>query len=47
VERSRGLSPSTINGRVSQLREFFHFLIEEGVMARHPTMRAAFALVFE
>lgn len=39
AERERGLSPSTINGRVSQLREFFHFLIEEGVMSCHPVSR--------
>jgi integrase/recombinase XerC len=39
AERARGLSPVTINLRVSQLREFFHFLIEEGVMARHPVSR--------
>jgi site-specific recombinase XerD len=39
AERARGLSPSTINGRVSQLREFFHFLIEEGAMSRHPVSR--------
>lgn len=39
AEQSRGLSPVTINGRLSQLREFFHFLIEEGVMARHPVSR--------
>lgn len=39
AERVRGLSPSTVNGRVSQLREFFHCLIEEGAMARHPVSR--------
>ena len=39
AERARGIAPSTVNGRVSQLREFFHFLIEEGLMARHPVSR--------
>lgn len=39
AERARAIAPSTINGRVSQLREFFHFLIEEGLMARHPVSR--------
>lgn len=38
-ERARGIAPVTINVRVSQLREFFHFLIEEGRMARHPVLR--------
>jgi integrase/recombinase XerC len=38
-ERARGIAPITINVRVSQLREFFHFLIEEGKMARHPVLR--------
>lgn len=31
VERARGIAPLTINGRVSQFREFFHFLIEDGM----------------
>jgi integrase/recombinase XerC len=39
AEQARGLAPITINVRVSQLREFFHFLIEEGKMARHPVLR--------
>lgn len=39
AERARGLSPLTINGRVSQLREFFNFLAEEGAMARQPILR--------
>jgi len=39
AERSRGIAPVTINVRVSQLREFFHFLIEDGEMSRHPVLR--------
>lgn len=37
--RGRCLSPLTINGRISQLRELFNFLCEEGRMARQPVLR--------
>jgi len=39
ASRERGLAPSTINGRISLLREFFYFLVEDGVMARQPVLR--------
>ncbi len=39
TSRERGLAPSTINVRVSLLREFFYFLVEEGEMARQPVLR--------
>ena len=34
-----GLAPSTINNKLSLLREFFSFLVEEGVMGRQPVLR--------
>ncbi len=37
--RTAGLAPSTINNKLSLLREFFSFLIEEGAMARQPVLR--------
>lgn len=37
--RAAGLAPSTINNKLSLLREFFSFLIEEGAMARQPVLR--------
>lgn len=37
--RTAGLAPSTINNKLSLLREFFAFLIEEGAMLRQPVQR--------
>jgi site-specific recombinase XerC len=37
--RVAGLAPSTINNKLSLLREFFSFLVEEGAMARQPVLR--------
>lgn len=37
--RAAGLAPSTINNKLSLLREFFAFLVEEGVMTRQPVLR--------
>lgn len=37
--RAAGLAPSTINNKLSLLREFFSFLVEEGAMARQPVLR--------
>ena len=37
--RAAGLAPSTINNKLSLLREFFSFLVEEGVMGRQPVLR--------
>lgn len=36
---AEGLAPSTINNKLSLLREFFSFLVEEGVMGRQPVLR--------
>ncbi len=36
---SAGLAPSTINNKLSLLREFFSFLGEEGQMERQPVLR--------
>lgn len=37
--RDAALAPSTINTKLSLLREFFSFLIAEGAMARQPVLR--------
>ncbi|MBA3715932.1 MAG: tyrosine-type recombinase/integrase [Pyrinomonadaceae bacterium] len=37
--RDAALAPSTINNKLSLLREFFSFLIEEGAMVRQPVLR--------
>ena len=37
--RAAGLGPSTINNKLSLLREFFAFLVEEGAMTRQPVLR--------
>jgi integrase len=37
--RAAGLAPSTINNKLSLLREFFSFLVDEGVMTRQPILR--------
>ncbi len=37
--RAAGLAPSTINNKLSLLREFFSFLVDEGAMTRQPILR--------
>ncbi len=37
--RAAGLAPSTINNKLSLLREFFSFLVDEGAMIRQPLLR--------
>jgi len=37
--RDAALAPSTINNKLSLLREFFSFLIEQGAMIRQPVLR--------
>jgi integrase/recombinase XerD len=38
-QRERGLSPSTIERRVSAVKSFHRFLVREGVTENHPTAR--------